>query len=376
MSVTGISTNNKYLLWVLSAGRCQYRGCNKSLREDILTKKNFNQSYIAHIVADQPGGPRGDSTRSPQLADDITNLILLCDSHHRLVDKVEVAAHPESLLLEMKKEHEDRIKRNTDIADDMQSHIVTYKANIGNFTPNISYQVVSKYLLPNHYPAMSETIDLSTSNNLNRDNDPSYWSEEEANLERQFNRKLLQCFSKGEIRHISIFAIAPMPLLVKLGTLVNNIYPAEIHQKLRVPDTWNLSEANNSINYRITEPTSTLATVALNISLSANINNDRITNVLGTDCSIFTLTIDNPNTDFLQNKRQLADFGTKMQEVFNIIKSKYNSKTPLHIFPAMPVATAVEMGRVWMPKADMPMHLYDENTSKGGFVKAIQILNQ
>ncbi|MGN7884921.1 SAVED domain-containing protein [Dyadobacter sp. 22481] len=376
MSVTSISTNNKYLLWVLSAGRCQYRGCNKSLREDILTKKNFNQSYIAHVVADQPGGPRGHSTRSPQLADDITNLMLLCDTHHRLVDKIEVAAHPESILLEMKKEHEDRIKRNTDIAHDMQSHIVTYKANIGNSTPNLSYQVVSNYLLPSYYPAVSETIDLSTSNSLNRDSDPSYWSEEEANLERQFNRKLLQNFTKGEIKHLSIFAIAPMPLLVKLGTLINNIYPARIHQKIRVPDTWNLSDANEAIDYHFIEPNCIYPTVALNISLSANITNDRITDVLGTDCSIFTLTIDNPSTNFLQNKRQLADFGTKIQEVFNVIKSKYNSKTPLHVFPTMPVATAIEMGRVWMPKADMPLHLYDENTSKGGFLKAIQILNQ
>jgi allophanate hydrolase subunit 2 len=41
----------------------------------------------------------------------------------------------------------------------------------------------------------------------------------------------------------------------------------------------------------------------------------------------------------------------------------------------MPVATAIEMGRVWMPKADMPMHLYDENTSIGGFRKVIVIQN-
>ena len=27
----------------------------------------------------------------------------------------------------------------------------------------------------------------------------------------------------------------------------------------------------------------------------------------------------------------------------------------LHVFPAMPVAAAVETGRVWMPKADLPL---------------------
>ena len=87
MSVTSISNKNKYLLWVKSGGRCQYRGCNKSLYQDIITKRNFNQAYIAHIVADVPGGPRGDLVRSPLLADDLGNLMLLCDTCHRRIDK-------------------------------------------------------------------------------------------------------------------------------------------------------------------------------------------------------------------------------------------------------------------------------------------------
>lgn len=35
----------------------------------------------------------------------------------------------------------------------------------------------------------------------------------------------------------------------------------------------------------------------------------------------------------------------------------------IKVFMAMPNACAVEVGRVWMPKADLPMHLYDYNRS-------------
>ena len=77
MSVTSIDSKNKFMLWAISGGRCQYRGCNQILHTDILTKRNFNKSYIAHIVADVAGGPRGCIIRSPLLADDITNLMLL-----------------------------------------------------------------------------------------------------------------------------------------------------------------------------------------------------------------------------------------------------------------------------------------------------------
>lgn len=376
MSVTSITDKNKYLLWVKSGGRCQYRGCNCSLTQDILTKRNFNKAYIAHIVADVPGGPRGDAVRSPLLKDDITNLMLLCDAHHRLIDRADVAGHPEKLLLEMKKEHENRIETVTAIDQDRQSYILTYKANVGVFTPELSYQTVSQYLQPDYFPAMADTIDLSLSNSIQKDSTPAYWTTEVANLEAQFDRKLFQKFTKGEIQHLSVFAFAPIPLLIKLGTLINDIYKSNIHQKVRNPDTWNLDDDTTEVKYTLIEPEKKHKTVALNISLSATITNDRITQVLGEECDIFTFTIDNPFNDYLKSKKHLGDFSIAFRQLFNQIKAKYGAQTPIHIFPAMPIAKAVELGRVWMPKADMPLYLYDENTANSGFVKVIEIINQ
>lgn len=375
MSVTKISEKNKYLLWTKSAGRCQYRGCNQSLYQDILTKKNFNQAYIAHIVADEPGGPRGDAVRSKLLADDISNLMLMCDTHHRLIDKIDVLGHSEALLLAMKKEHEDRIERVANIAPGMHSHILTYRANVGAHTPELSYQSLSQYLLPEYYPAISDVIDLSLSNSLQKDQDPNFWQLELDNLQTQFNRKLLQSFSKGEIKHLSVFAFAPQPLLIKLGTLINDIYHAQVYQPIRSPKTWKLDTTGTSTVYRVTEPPAKATHVALNISLSATINDERITNTLGPDCAIYRLTIDTPFNDYLRNQQQLADFSASMRKLFNHIKVQYNEKTPLHIFPAMPVATAIELGRIWMPKADMPLHIYDQNTAKDGFYKVLEIVN-
>ncbi len=376
MSVTSITDKNKYLLWVKSGGRCQYRGCNCSLTQDILTKRNFNQAYIAHIVADVPGGPRGDAVRSPLLKDDITNLMLLCDTHHRLIDRADVAGHPEKLLLEMKKEHENRIETVTAIDQDRQSHILTYKANVGVFTPELSYQTVSQYLQPEYFPAMADTIDLSLSNSIQKDSTPAYWTTEVENLEAQFNKRLSQNFAKGEIKHLSVFAFAPIPLLIKLGTLINDIYTCQINQKVRNPDTWKLDDDTTEVKYTVVEPENNYKTVALNISLSASITNDRITEVLGDECDIYTITIDNPFNDYLKSKRHLEDFSITIRQLLNKVKAQYGEKTPLHIFPAMPIAKAVELGRVWMPKADMPLFLYDQNTANSGFSKAIEIVNK
>lgn len=373
MSVSYIPQPVKFILWGKSAGRCQYRGCNVPLFKDALTKGEFNQSYIAHIVADVPGGPRGDAIRSDLLKQDINNLMLLCDSHHRLIDKQDVDGHPESLLLEMKKEHEERIEKTASITHNMHSHIVLFKANVGPNTPLITYESVREFLLPSHYPAQSSAIDLGLNNSSFRDRDENFWLVEMANLQTQFDEQIRPKLRKNEINHLSLFAFAPIPLLIKLGTLLNDIQHLEVHQPVRIPKSWNLTNDGDDCEYIINRPKNTsFSKVALNISLSATITNDRITSVIGEDCSIYTLTIEDPFNDFLKNKSQLASFSVAIRKLLNEIKAVHGSGANLNIFPAMPIATAIEFGRVWMPKADMSLVIYDENN---GFKKSIEIKN-
>lgn len=341
--------------------------------KDDVTKAEFNQAYVAHIVADVPGGPRGHATRSNQLKSDIKNLMLLCDVHHRLIDKAMEKEHPEYLLLEMKKEHEERIERITSLSVNMQSHIVIYKANIGEHSPVITYESVGNYLFPKYYPAESHAVELGTTDSPLRDKNDSFWVAELEVLETNFKQRILPRIKNQSIKHISLFAFAPIPLLVKLGTLLNDIQNVEIHQPIRNPKGWNLSEDKVETEYRINEPPERRSSVALNISLSGNISDNRIISVLGNDVAIYTITVDNPNNDYLQSKEQLVRFIEEVKKTLNKIKLMYGASVPLHIFPAMPVATAIELGRSWMPKADMPMILYDENKINDGFKKAIEI---
>lgn len=375
MSVTNISLKNRYILWGKAAGRCQYRGCNKELYTDPLTKVEFNQAYIAHIVADVPGGPRGDVVRSALLKDDISNLMLLCDVHHRLIDIADVEGHPEPLLLEMKKEHEERIANVCSISDDRQSHIVTYNANIGAHTPNVQYSIISKHLLPDYYPAEPRTIDLGTVNTLNKDSDPKFWDNELHTLQQKFDRLLFPLLNSGEIKHISLFALAPMPLLIKLGVLLNDIYSIDVRQKRRNPDTWKFDDDFDT-EYHFIKSNEIKDKVALKIELSDTITDDRITSVLGNEVSIYSLRIDNPNNDFIQSRKQILDFGDKMKLIFREIKKLHGEEAILNIFPAMPASLAVQLGRVWMPKADLTMKIFDQNRLLGGFVEAIEIKHE
>jgi hypothetical protein len=160
MSVTGISETVKVRLWGKSAGRCQYDGCNKPLWQDDVTQAEFNTAYIAHVVADKPDGPRGDAVFSEQLKNDITNLMLLCDVHHRQIDKVDVAGHTVDLLRAMKARHENRIEIVGSLGPDRQSYVFLYGANAGDHDAPLSRTTAAKAMLPDRYPAEPHPIAL------------------------------------------------------------------------------------------------------------------------------------------------------------------------------------------------------------------------
>ncbi|MET3210651.1 UNVERIFIED_CONTAM: hypothetical protein ABIC26_003612 [Paenibacillus sp. PvR008] len=152
-----------------------------------------------------------------------------------------------------------------------------------------------------------------------------------------------------------------------------DIPAADVHQLHREPPDWKWQDHPDGFDFMVKKPEITYPTVALNLSLSAIVDNSRITSVLGEDTSIWTMTIDTPYNYFLKSKEQLSLFRQKFRILMDQIKSVHGHDNELHLFLAAPVAIAVEIGRVWMPKADLPLIVYDENRQNGGFSKAIVI---
>lgn len=374
MSVSTIPESVKLRLWGKAAGRCQYEGCGEPLWRDDVTQAEFNKAYIAHIIADKPNGPRGDAVLSEKLCSDLSNLMLLCDEHHRLIDKVGVAGHPVDRLRAMKEKQEMRMELLTGLSEERRSHVLFYGANIGEQSARVSWKKAAQAMIPDWHPAEPRAIELSIGNSAVEDHDDDFWSLERRNLERQFQRLVKPRLSgTGDIDHLSIFAFAPIPLLVELGYLLSDIPAAEVYQLHREPSDWRWQEVPDDFRYHVEDPREIREKAALNLSLSATIDNARITSVLGNeDLSIWTITVARPHNDFLKNRDQLRLFRQQFRLLLDRVKSRHGQNAALHVFPAIPVSVAVEIGRVWMPKADMPLCIYDQNRKLNGFVKALE----
>lgn len=83
---SGPTQQTEQLLCARVAGRCEFEGCDITLYEEILSHKSIHNSVVAHIVAASPDGPLGESQRSYELSQCIDNLMLLCPTHHTLID--------------------------------------------------------------------------------------------------------------------------------------------------------------------------------------------------------------------------------------------------------------------------------------------------
>lgn len=101
-----ISKRDIKLLWGRAASRCAFPDCRIKLTQDKRTASDsFPFGEQAHIVGEKEDAPRGESSLSPDERDSYFNLILLCPTHHRIID-----SNPEDYPVEklhlMKVQHE------------------------------------------------------------------------------------------------------------------------------------------------------------------------------------------------------------------------------------------------------------------------------
>lgn len=100
----GISQKDIKLLWGRAANKCSFPDCKIRLSVD-----GCNGSYPvgeqAHIVAEEPTGPRGNSPLSSTERNTYHNLILLCPTHHTIIDRDPIGYPVEKLHI-IKSEHE------------------------------------------------------------------------------------------------------------------------------------------------------------------------------------------------------------------------------------------------------------------------------
>lgn len=99
-----ISDKTRKLLWGRSGNRCAM--CKNELIIDATAQDD--ESVVAeecHIISSRPNGPRYDPSLTSGKLDSYDNLMLLCRTHHKMVDD-QVDSFTSDILRQMKGDHE------------------------------------------------------------------------------------------------------------------------------------------------------------------------------------------------------------------------------------------------------------------------------
>lgn len=372
MAGRDIPQSIKYQLIARAAGRCEFPGCNKPLYEDELTKRPGRYSNYAHIIPFEENGPRGEESKEnrPQDIHSLDNLMLLCWEHHKMVD-TEVSDYPVEKLQRFKREHEQRISLVTSIQAKHKSFIVSYAARIAQRETFVSQEDARLALLPHYYPAQNDIIELSPElPNISQDSD---WYKLAVNdLRSRYNDSIQRRLNGCKSAHFSIFAIAPMPLLIQLGVLFNDTSDVIVFQKQRDAG-WLWDNSAPDRTFTISSPIAPDGKKpALILMLTQEIDDLLVRQALGEDVAIWKITSDYHNYDFISNEQHLKDFKRNARLVLDEVLRHYPNGEELHVFPIMPASACVEFGRI-RTAAHNPWVIYERNINTKTFIKTISI---
>ena len=194
-----ISLKTHKMLWGRSGNKCAI--CKTDLVEDITETDDYSiVGEEAHIVAREKKGPRGNSPLEKTKRDLYSNLILLCQKHHKIIDDHELE-YPVEKLHEIRQNHLDWVKQSLGQAglakqkdDEDYATIIEKVAELANFD---RWNGWSGYILSNGQPQINQKI-FQNLEELNLFILSRIWPKRYTNLELALNnlRYILNDFIK------------------------------------------------------------------------------------------------------------------------------------------------------------------------------------
>lgn len=356
MSKTSIPTKTRQALWIAAGGRCEFRGCNKPVSRDFLTKRTANVGELAHIIADQPGGPRGIDGMSEDLAKDEANLMLACfDCHDRVDRNGKKNPYSASDLQAMKREHEARIELIYSANGVKDSLPVLMAFPIGTHVPVIDIRDVHHAMLENsrytRFPA-GRYVHIDRSDFDLVDGSSDFWPRAEAALVELYGQRVRpELTNKHAPTHLTVAAFAPIPLLMKLGSLLGDKIDASVLDLPVERWLWDRTATCAAPSYEFNVPTGLPAEVAVVVSIS------NVAVPPFAEMPVLHFKAVKPDRGIIRTEAHVLEFRRQFNAfVLALIRAGVRK---LHVYPATPLAASVEIGRLLLPKTVNEVHVWE-----------------
>jgi hypothetical protein len=176
-------------------------------------------------------------------------------------------------------------------------------------------------------------------------------------------QRLLQPGSElQKTQHLSVFALARIPLLVFLGKELSNKVPTDLYQRHRNSENWTWKLDGEPAQYSLRKCQAGLSPrVALLLSLSGTVPLSALPEEIRESATIYELTLSGqtPSPTFLRLRRDLLNFGTVYLQAISQILAVHGFLEILDVFPAVPAPVAILCGRELLPNVHPSLRVHD-----------------
>lgn len=378
-----VSVDTRFEVAYTAAWRCQFEGCGIDLRQHLTPSMSGNYSYFAHIVASSEEGPRGNS-ESEALANDPTNIMLLCDKCHRLIDRIAPNDYDAEKLRAMRERNIREVKRLLDCLQLPDAQMVVIGGAIEGqpFIFNSRAAEEAMWLKNMRSPYHAEYF-INNTSYFSASNNPSYWSNA-FQLLKTIDIPRIKSFLQGtgrngDLKPLAVFALHGTSILILSGRLIGDSSSAQLFQYHRQQLegrgrqwAWPDVPEPDTNKYKVKilkEATSSDSEAILQIHLTAVIPSQELPEHLfdseGFKLPAIELTIDDCHFNAISHPKDLELLGNAIDSIYRKIQDEWRIKK-VHLFVVAPATACVRIGQKMQARHHADFILYERKPSVSG----------
>jgi hypothetical protein len=333
-----------------------------------MTARTLRLGELAHIVGRHNNhlSPRGAGGLDDRESAD--NLMLVCADEHKEFDAAEALdIFTVGVLRELKRSHEDRIRHVTGLGDDRTTTVLRMVGQVHGREVELSRQTAATAVVAGkRYPLFLESysrhgieIDLrplpgESARRPDMSGDVlgqsrSYYRLATAAIDDVIEHQLRRGIAGDNVRHLSVFGFARLPLLVHLGSRLDDTVPTEIHQRHRYNESWCWQDTAPIVDFAThldhAAPHGPEEVVVL--SVSGTVNPVEIPAELrGLRRYRISPSAVPGAPDILGHRDSLERFTACVRSFLADLEAAPQTVRRLHVIPALPLSAAISLGRL------------------------------
>jgi 5-methylcytosine-specific restriction endonuclease McrA len=353
-------------LWARTAGRCTI--CNRRLLGDQRTYvHSVLLAELAHNIGATGGhgSPRGQDDEGVGDTEAEENLLLLCHDCHKIVDDPDhIDFFPPEKLREIKESFERRIEMVTENGGLTRTAALRVGCLIRGSLAMASQREIAETLLAVNYLGLVETRrsgDFTCRINGSAGG-RGFWDAAQQAIDDAM-AQVRQAIESGDVEHVSVFAIAPVPLLVYLGWHLDDKTQTRLFQKHRDQFVgWSWSDQGEPVEFEaVSSDEDALAEdVVLICALTSEVNRAVLpVSVAGAPIVEVRPVGDSPRPTLLSHEQSLANFAEQLRTALATAEARFPNAKRWHLVASAPVTASIEAGRAFVRHIHPPVTVYE-----------------